>query len=334
MTPKTSIHLPSSIPAGEATRLARLVEEGGVGTVWLSEDLFFRGAVPTAGAVAQATERIGIGFGVLTPYNRHPSLIAMDMASLLELAGDRVVMGLGAGVKARVDRTGVEYAKPLAAMRESVEIVRGMLAGEAVTLEGEVHSAVDLSLDVPVTWGEVPIYLASTGPRSLRQTGEIADGLVMTIMSSLRHVEWATGIANDAARATGRPSPLPAVVYMPVSVDEDSKLAIRRLKSTVSFYIQRWAAIPSLARLFTEWGPLDQDALSALADRLSSGEAPESVIADDLVTEYCVAGTRAECLERLEALADAGVTEVAFDIGKTDRSMDEFAKEVIELTNA
>jgi 5,10-methylenetetrahydromethanopterin reductase len=333
VTPKTSIHLPSSIPAGEATRLACLVEQAGVNSVWLSEDLFFRGAVPTAGAVAQATSRINIGFGVLTPYNRHPSLIAMDMASLLELAGDRVVMGLGAGVKARVDRTGVDYTKPLAAMKESVEIVRGMLAGNSVTVAGEVHSAIDLSLDIPVTWGDVPIYLASTGPRSLRQTGEIADGLVMTIMSSTQHVEWATRISNEAAREAGKPNPMPAVVYMPLSVDDDSRMAIQSLKETVAFFIQRWAAIPTLAELFTKWGPLEQDELDELAGRLNGGASPASVVPDSLVTEYCVAGTRAECIAKLEELREAGVTEVAFDIGKTGRGLGEFANEVIELTN-
>lgn len=301
--------------------------------MWLSEDLFFRGAIPTAGAVAQATETLTIGFGVLTPYNRHPSLIAMDMASLLELAGERVIMGLGAGVKARVDRTRVEYTKPLAAVRESVEIIRGMLAGESVTLDGEVHSAVDLSLDAEVTSREVPIYVASTGPRSLRQTGEIADGLVLTIMSSLEHLRWATDVANKAAGASGRPVPMPAVVYMPLSVDADSSDAIRRLKPTLAFYIQRWARIPTLAELFTRWGRLEQEELESIASRLQAGESPETVVPDRLVTEYCIAGSRHECLDRLETLGDAGVTEVAFDIGKTDRNADTFVREVIELTH-
>jgi 5,10-methylenetetrahydromethanopterin reductase len=313
------------MPAGEAVRLARRVEDSGVGSVWLSEDLFFRGAVPTAGAVAGATSAVAIGFGVLTPFNRHPSLIAMDAASLCELAPGRIILGLGAGVKARVDRTSVVYRKPLDAMRESVEIIRGLLAGETVTLDGEVHSANRLSLDIDVA--EVPpIYLASTGPRSLKQTGEIGDGLAMSIMSSLEHIRWATSTASRAAKDAGRPD-LPSVVYMPFASSSDAT-ALTRLKSTVGFYIRRWASIPTLAELFTGWGPLKQDELDSIAAELESGRPPEDVVTDQLVREYCVAGTPDECLHRLEELAEAGVTEVALDIGKTGRGADQFADEI------
>jgi 5,10-methylenetetrahydromethanopterin reductase len=320
--------------AGEAVRLARMVEEAGVESVWLSEDLFFNGAIATAGAVAQATESVTIGFGVLTPYNRHPSLLAMDMAALSQLAPGRIILGLGAGVKARVDRTGVEYRKPLAAMRESVDIIRGMLAGQSVSLSGEVHSAHDLSLDVPIPDTPVPVYLASTGPRSLRQTGEIGDGLVLTIMSSSEHIRWATETVGDAARAAGRTSPIPAVVYMPLSVADDSAEAISRLKGTIAFYITRWAPIPTLAELFTKWGPFDDDEIGRLAAQLDEGGDPAELIDDDVVAQYCVAGSPEVCRQRLDELGAAGVTEVALDIGRSGCSVDEFASQVIALARS
>jgi 5,10-methylenetetrahydromethanopterin reductase len=318
--------------AGEAVRLARIVEGAGIESVWLSEDLFFNGAIATAGAVAQATESVTIGFGVLTPYSRHPSLLAMDLAALTQLAPGRVILGLGAGVKARVDRTGVEYRKPLAAMRESVAIIRGMLAGQSVSLIGEVHSAHDLSLDVPTPDAPVPVYLASTGPRSLRQTGEIGDGLVLTIMSSTEHIRWATETVTDAARAAGRTNPMPAVVYMPLSVADDSAEAISKLKGTIAYYITRWASIPTLAELFTKWGPFDHDEITQLAAQLDKGGDPADLIDDDVVTKYSVAGSPDACRQRLEELGAAGVTDVALDIGRTGYSVDEFASQVIALT--
>ena len=315
MDTSLAIHIPSSIGADKAVSLVRSAEEGGIDRVWLSEDLFFHGAMPTAGAVAVATRRIGIGFGVLTPYIRHPSLLAMETASLLDIAGPRVTLGIGAGVKARVDRTEIAYRSPLTAVRETTDIVRRMLAGEEITKTGDLYGGDRLSLDIDCAWPVPPIYLASTGPRSLRQTGSIGDGLVLTIMSSTRHASWATGEANRAADEAGRPTPLPTVVYLPLSVDDDPQQARDRLKPVVAYFLTRWAEIPPLAALFTDWGPYTPDRLAADVSRLRNGESPHQVVTDSLVDEYCVAGTPTQCLDRLAAYADCGVTEVALDGG-------------------
>lgn len=83
-------------PAGEAVELAREAERLGVDEVWLSEDYFERGAFALAGALAVATERVGVGIGVVNPWTRHPVLTAMETSALDELAPGRVLLGLGA----------------------------------------------------------------------------------------------------------------------------------------------------------------------------------------------------------------------------------------------
>lgn len=331
--PEFGLHLPSSMRADEAVRLALTAEELGLESVWISEDLFFHGAMPTAGAVAAATRNIKLGFGVLTAFNRHPALIAMDAVSLMELAGDRLVLGLGAGVKARIDRTGVAYHHPLRAVSETVRIVRGMLSGESVELDGEIHRASRLGLDVQAPY-RPQIYLASTGRLSLQQTGRIGDGLILTVMSSLEHAEWAVGTARESARAAGRPEDLPTVVYLPLSVDDDGAVARRRLKPTVAFYIRRWANIPTLSRLFTEWGPLTESEVREIAVRIERGEAPEQVIDDRLVDTYCIAGTTEDCLTRLSSYAAAGVTIAAFDHGRGGPNADEVLESICRLCMA
>ncbi len=82
------------LPAG-TVEWARAAERAGFGSVWIIEDYFHPGAFALAGAAAVATERIGIGLGVVNPYTRHPALLAMETAALAGLAPGRIALGLG-----------------------------------------------------------------------------------------------------------------------------------------------------------------------------------------------------------------------------------------------
>lgn len=313
--PAFGLHLPSSLRADEAVRLARAAESTGFESVWISEDLYYRGAMPTAGAVAAATSSIAIGFGVLTPYNRHPSLIAMEAVSLMELADKRLLLGLGAGVAARIERMGLRQEKPLQVVRDTVALIRRLLSGEEVTTTGAIHRANALRLTADLPAAPPPVFLAATGPRSLAQVGAIGDGVVLTIMSSSEHIGWANRQVAAGAAAAGRSEKLPSVAYLPLAVAEDAGEARNRLKGFVAHFVQRWASIPALAVLFTEWGPLDPDELAALAKALDNGADPQVVITNRFVDTYCVAGTPGECLDRLAELGETGLTTAVFDKG-------------------
>src|SRR3990172_2311200 len=106
----------------------------GLGSVWLIEDYFSPGAFALAGAAAAVTERVTVGIGVVNPYTRHPALLAMETAALAGLAPGRVVLGLGASNRVWIEeRMGIPFTAPLASVRECVEIVRRLLAGERLT---------------------------------------------------------------------------------------------------------------------------------------------------------------------------------------------------------
>ncbi len=310
-----AISFAHDVSAPDIVRLTRIAEEAGFDQVWLPEDLFFRAPMPLAGALAVATERITIGFGVLTPYNRHPSLIAMELAGLLELAGPRVILGIGAGVAPRIARIGLAHREPVRAIADTVTIVRGLLRGEAVNYDGAVHRAVDLRLDVQPPAMVPPIYVAALGPRSLRQAGAIGDGLILGLMATRDFAAHATRAAQEGARAAGvDASRLAALVYLPIAIDADDRLARRRLKTEVAFYLQRWIDVPGLGDLFTRWGGLAPEEVADLARRLERGEPATTVIPDDLVDRYCLAGTPEACLRQIESYRGAGVTAAAIRI--------------------
>src|SRR5437899_8917606 len=126
--------LSGNVPMREIVASARLAEEGGWDSIWLGEDYFYRGGATMAAAVATATSRITIGLGIMTPLPRHPALIAMEVASLQELSGNRILPGIGAGVAVWMRQMGFDYSSPLGIMREGVEDTCRLHAGERVSM--------------------------------------------------------------------------------------------------------------------------------------------------------------------------------------------------------
>ncbi len=247
--------------------------------------------------------------------------MAMDFASLARLAGPRVIAGVGAGVRARLKRIGVEAWHPVEVVAETVGLLRALLSGEEPVFGGIVHRATGLRLDIPLP-PRLPIYVAAVGPRALAQAGRIADGVVLTLMCSVPHARAACETIRAASRDAGRIEHVPTVAYVPMSTADHADAAVRQLKPLMAYYIQRWAPIPSLRTLFTDWGPLDERTLAEVVAALAAGAPPETVIEDGLVRTYCVAGTPDDCRRQLASLADAGVSVVAIGPGEIVEEQD------------
>ena len=124
---KIGMRLHGGLPATRCVELARMAEDAGFQSLWFAENPFNRGVWPSMTACLLATKTITIGVGVFNPYNRHPTLMAMEMAAFDELAQGRTALGIGSGIADRVTRMGLSYAKPLAALKDCATIVRGML---------------------------------------------------------------------------------------------------------------------------------------------------------------------------------------------------------------
>lgn len=161
-------------------------ERLGVDSAWTAETWGYDGATPLAYLAAKTT-RIRLGTGILQVGARTPSLTAMTAMALASLSGDRFLLGLGvSGPQVIEGWHGVRFARPLQRLRETVEIVRRVTRGERLVYHGEVYH-------VPLPEGEgkaltssapprpnLPVYLATLGPKSLELTGEMADGWLGT----------------------------------------------------------------------------------------------------------------------------------------------------------
>jgi 5,10-methylenetetrahydromethanopterin reductase len=211
-------------PLEEILEHARAMDEGGFDTIWLAEaypwwrkhSMEARSSTALSPVIARETERLAVGWGIISPFTRHPIQIAMEARVTQEAAGPgRFYLGLGVS-KIFMRHANVE-SKPVAAMNEAAEIVRGLLAGEALDLDGKVFSAHVPALrdDADAPRWDVPIYFAGTGPMMLRAAGQAADGLLTASITTPAFVRYVRGeleqagrprTASRRSRSTGRPA--------------------------------------------------------------------------------------------------------------------------------
>jgi len=159
--------------------LACQAEQLGLDEVWLPESRHGRGVFTVAAHVAAATSRIKIGVGVVNPFWRHPSVIAMEAATLDETSGGRLMLGVGAALWTlrALGEADSRTERPLTAMVETIRIVRSMLRGEP-GVDGEVFPVrADAKLDFPRFRAAIPVYVGAVNGRMLRASGAWADGV-------------------------------------------------------------------------------------------------------------------------------------------------------------
>ncbi len=304
-----------SLTAAEFVRHARLAEELGFGSFWVPEDPFWRGAFTIASAIAAATSRIKVGLGVVNPYTRHPTLIAMELAALEELSHGRSILGVGAGLKDWIEgRLGIPYTRSTSAMREAVQVVRRMFRREQVSLDGRVFriGGTRMSFQPPRT--EIPIHLGVMGPKNLELAGEVADGVLLSVTTSPAYLQFAMEHIRRGLERAGRDERGFTIgAYLIASISEDERAARDGVKPLLAMLISLMAPQPEVPILKT--AGLDADTIRAFGASLARGEPPVAMVTDWMIDAFTIAGSPAHCRERLKALTDAGInTPVFFEV--------------------
>jgi 5,10-methylenetetrahydromethanopterin reductase len=312
--PKLSVRLHGGLSGAECVAQAKAAEAAGFASVWFAENMFARGILPAAAACAVATQRIGIGAGVFNPYNRHPTLIAMEIGALDELAGGRVRLGIGSGVGSAVERIGMSYAKPVTALGEAIAIVRALLRDEEVSFAGEVFKVDRVKLDYAPRH-DIAIFMAGRGDRSLALCGERADGLLVSNMCTAAFVARSAALVREAAARAGRSAAPGVVRYMPCCVRADRAEAIAAAKRAVGemlpAYWRLGQRLEGAKQALTMESGISEAEFAAAAEQLRAGEDAASVLDQRFVAAFAIAGTAADCAAQVAACSTAGVTELA-----------------------
>ncbi|MER6288055.1 LLM class flavin-dependent oxidoreductase [Streptomyces sviceus] len=214
------------LPPERLRALARLADETGLEELWLWEDCFREGGISTAAAALAWTERVRIGVGLLPVPLRNVAITAMEAATLHRMFPGRAVLAIGHGVQDWMGQVGARAESPLTLLREHLLALRALLAGERVTTRGRYVSLDDVALDWPPD-GPVEVLTGATGPRTLRLTGEAADGTVLTAGTPPEGVRRARGLIDEGRRKAGRTDPHRVVVYLLTATGPDATARLR-----------------------------------------------------------------------------------------------------------
>jgi alkanesulfonate monooxygenase SsuD/methylene tetrahydromethanopterin reductase-like flavin-dependent oxidoreductase (luciferase family) len=253
-------------------------------------------------AAALRTERITLGTGILSVWNRSAATIAMAAATLASLSGGRFVLGLGASTPQLTEGLHDQpYVAPVARMRQTLQQVRALLRGERIPL-AVATAARPLKLNVPAV-PELPIYLAALGDASVRLAGELADGWTPFIYPRRCLPEGVERLREGAVRG-GHPERLPVVSpSVPTVVSEDPARAREGAAWFVAFYIVSMGTLYRQSLSRQGFGKEVEVVLAANAPKFTGAVPPE---AEALLEELTVFGTPAEARLRLARWHEAG----------------------------
>lgn len=296
--------LSGNVSMQDLVQSARVAEESGWDSVWLGEDYFYRGGATMAAAVASATERIRIGLGIMTPLPRHPALMAMEIGALQELSGGRIIPGVGAGVGSWMRQMGFDYRSPLTVMREGIELMRRLLAGETVTVQGRLFSLDKVRLNFPTT--ATPVLLGAVGPKALELGGEIADGTVLSVLAGPGYVRWARERVDEGRARAGRRDEHELVAYLFLALADTREAARDAVRPVVAEYLSAGGINP-----LTREAGLDDDFVKELHAAYLGGRVPVERISDDIVDRMAAAGPGDYCADWIARLGAAGADVVA-----------------------
>jgi 5,10-methylenetetrahydromethanopterin reductase len=307
-------------PLDEMVASARAMDEAGMDTIWLAEaypwwrkhGMEARSSTVASAVIAGATKRLTIGWGIISPFTRHPVQVAMDARVVQEAAGPgRFILGFGTS-RIFLNNARIQTSKTLGPMRDAVEIVRGVLAGGAFEYEGERWSA-----DVPALLNgahaprEVPpVYIAATAPKMQALSGEIADGCLtpsITTPAFVRYTRENVGADIDIG------------CTIVASIDENDRDAGRDgAREIAGMYLaNKVQNIKGSADTLLDLAGIEQDEIRPVAEAMEQGGrlAAKAKVSDALL-DKCkpIAGTPDECVAAIEEYRDAGCTHVMLEL--------------------
>ena len=316
----------------EAVAEVQELERAGLDVVWVPEAYSFD-APSAMGYLAAMTERVTIASGILPVYSRTPTLLAMTAAGIDYLSDGRCMLGLGAsGPQVIEGFHGVPYEAPVARIREIIDICRMVWRREKVQYMGE-HYQIPLPQDKRTGLGkplklinhpvrnDIPIAIASLGPKSVAMTAEHADAWLPAFFTAeAADAVWGEALRAGAARRDPNRAPLEIYAGGAVAIGEGTEPLRDLARPQAALYIGGMGARSKnfYNQIFTKSGYAEE--AKQIQDLYLAGEkkAAEEAIPDDYLARSSLIGPEGFVRERIAALKGAGVTALNVSlIGKT-----------------
>jgi 5,10-methylenetetrahydromethanopterin reductase len=324
-------------PLEEMLESARVMDRADMDTIWLAEaypwwrkhGMEARSSTVVSGLIAHATERLTVGWGIISPFTRHPVQVAMDARVVQEAAGPgRFLLGFGTS-KIFLNNARLNGKRTLGPMRDAVTIVRGVLSGEPFTYEGDTWSA-----DVPGLQAEAetprvvpPVYVAATAPKMQALAGEIADGCLTPSITTPAFVRYTR--ENVAADID-----IGCTVVSSIHESDRDKGRDGAREIAGMYLANKVQNIKGAADTLLDLAGLTQDEIQPVADAMEQGgRLAAKAKVTDVILDKCkpIAGTPADCIAAIEEYREAGCTHVMLELwgDRRHEQIELFGKEVL-----
>ena len=288
---------------GDLVDIVQLAEQRGFESVWVPES-GGRDALTLLATLAQTTQHIKLGTGILPIYGRTPMTIAMSAVGLAFASGNRFLLGLGTGHKSTVeDLHGVSYGRPMSRMRETVEIISNLLNGETVTTNGQNFTTRNARLGKSVQGAKVPMYIAALGPKMVALTGELADGILLN-WTAWQCLDTVISQVKNAAKSRIHNRPTVDIAgYVRVAVGGDESTARRELQKQIS----RYASLPHYRDFFESSGFSEEMRSAQAALAKGDSEMASSCISEEMQNSVAIIGPAEHCIKEIERRRSLGL---------------------------
>src|SRR6058998_4137403 len=302
--PRLGASLPLPPDLEMCRRVAEHAEILGYESLWIADTGAGPDAFVVAALAAGVTRRVRLGTAVIPIYTRALPVHAAAAGSVAQLAPGRFVLGLGISSETIVDAWGgVPFRKPFARMRETVAVLRRMLAGERVSFAGKTVRTQNFRLVSPPPQ-PVPIYVAALMPPMLELAGEIADGVILNFMPVEAVPRMLAHVRAGAERAGRDPAALEVVARFQTLVTDDVPAARGAIRHMMGPYFAT-----SVYNRFVAWCCFADEARAVdAAWRAKDRTRNVAAVTDEMVDRLAIIGSAEHCRARLAEFAAAGVT--------------------------
>ena len=269
--------------------------------------------------VSQKSASSKIGSSIINIYSRSPAAIAMGAATVDTISDGRLILGLGTSSVPIVEEFhGYKFEKPLARMREYVEIIRMILSGNQVNYSGKIFNLKNFTLLIKPVRNSIPIYLAAINQRMVDLTWEIGDGVIF-YLRPLNELK-------ETIQKMQRRKKIDVTCQLITCVSEDSEKAIVRAKKTLAFYV----SVGKIYREFLAKNGFQTEVQNIFEEFKKSGfKSNHELVTDNMLKSLVVCGESNQCQKQLQQFRDAGIDLpiVQFNpVGDASKSFKEFTK--------
>jgi 5,10-methylenetetrahydromethanopterin reductase len=311
MSNRVALYLQDAHDLRDGLDYVKYAEAKGFEAVWQAESRLVRDAIVPMAAYAAVTEKIKVGSGVINNWTRNIGLLAATFLTLDDLAPNRIICGIGAWWDPLAKNVGIDREKPLTAMKETVLILKRLLAMERVTFHGEFIDVDGIELDVVHGRTEprnVPVFIGATGDKMMELTGEFADGVVLNYCVPPEYNHKALEmLAKGAVRANRTLDDIDRPQLIVCSVDNDHEKAIDTTRELLTQYLAQQPHIAKASGVSMDVVAQIQSILGwpATHDEIQKAK---HLVPEDLIHRITASGTPNEARAKVNEYIKNGCT--------------------------